>query len=688
MPSYPLKIKTNLTYIPFDKEHRGIYEFFVTGLAQLPLKIKKRRMLTDQWVLTFDYICSTFISNLIISVGTDDKIVCRNIRISDKWHTFSFDLTDYKDRIGQYILHPISGTLSITIAPFFVSHAAKFKIKNIRLRSRIPDEQKAAEIRSAYKSRPLSGLIDTISYLYEDIYPNAITSAGADDNEIKLEGTIDQCNTASVYLCELPMFKDFTINNLETIIKIEPNNGHFKTTLSRLTDQYGQVYDRVYSRWILTYFINEKPCICSRAHYVENTHTGHVFPVTPLKTKKGLGGIKYNRFITDLQDLGISYLTINIRINNFLRLNPGENNIAFEYNGKTYYADKRKIEQYDQLIRYAAEHEINVSAIILVYPKLWSTDPKVGMMLEHPEYERFGAYTMPNLTNLDSLNLYAAAIDFIASRYNRSDKKYGRIHRWIVHNEVNSGGIWTNVGDKTAVEFMEMYHKSMRLIYYTARKYDANAEVLISLDHHWSKAFFEKGCYSAVELLNLLKDFCSAEGNFKWGVAIHPYPENLVDPKSWLDKRAVHSPNTPLITFKNLEVIDAWIKNPDNFYEAHKRTLLLSEQNPNSIDYSETALTEQAAGLAYAWKKVMACDGIDAYIAHSWIDARFEGGLKTGLRKYPDDRNDPYGCKPAWYVFRDAGTPKEDDAFHFAKEIIDISSWKEIYHTVQSEKQK
>ena len=253
---------------------------------------------------------------------------------------------------------------------------------------------------------------------------------------------------------------------------------------------------------------------------------------------------------------------------------------------------------------------------------------------------------------------------------------------------MNSGGIWTNVGDKTAVEFMEMYHKSMRLIYYTARKYDANAEVLISLDHHWSKAFFEKGCYSAVELLNLLKDFCSAEGNFKWGVAIHPYPENLVDPKSWLDKRAVHSPNTPLITFKNLEVIDAWIKNPDNFYEAHKRTLLLSEQNPNSIDYSETALTEQAAGLAYAWKKVMACDGIDAYIAHSWIDARFEGGLKTGLRKYPDDRNDPYGCKPAWYVFRDAGTPKEDDAFHFAKEIIDISSWKEIYHTVQSEKQK
>ena len=87
-------------------------------------------------------------------------------------------------------------------------------------------------------------------------------------------------------------------------------------------------------------------------------------------------------------------------------------------------------------------------------------------------------------------------------------------------------------------------------------------------------------------------------------------------------------------------------------------------------------------GLAYAWKKLEACDGIDAYLAHSWIDARFEGGLRTGLRKYSDDPEDPFGTKPSWIVFRDAGTENEPQTFEFAKRIIGISSWEEIVHSV------
>ena len=108
----------------------------------------------------------------------------------------------------------------------------------------------------------------------------------------------------------------------------------------------------------------------------------------------------------------------------------------------------------------------------------------------------------------------------------------------------------------------------------------------------------------------------------------------------------------------------------------------MSEQNPNSMDYTDEALQEQAAGLAYAWKKMEVCDEIDAYLAHSWIDAHFEGGLKTGLRKYSDDPEDPFGTKPSWVVFRDAETENEPQTFEFAKRIIGISSWKEIVHSV------
>ena len=76
------------------------------------------------------------------------------------------------------------------------------------------------------------------------------------------------------------------------------------------------------------------------------------------------------------------------------------------------------------------------------------------------------------------------------------------------------------------------------------------------------------------------------------------------------------------------------------------------------------------------------CKNIDAYIAHSWIDAKYERGLKTGIRKYLDDLNDPCGKKDSWYVYESAGTEREDEVFEFAKSIIGIDQWSEIIHPI------
>ena len=67
--------------------------------------------------------------------------------------------------------------------------------------------------------------------------------------------------------------------------------------------------------------------------------------------------------------------------------------------------------------------------------------------------------------------------------------------------------------------------------------------------------------------MDTLMAYCKAEGDFKWGVAIHPYPENLLDPKAWLDKKNTYATDTPYITFKNLEVLDDWIKHTASTYE-------------------------------------------------------------------------------------------------------------------------
>jgi hypothetical protein len=183
-------------------------------------------------------------------------------------------------------------------------------------------------------------------------------------------------------------------------------------------------------------------------------------------------------------------------------------------------------------------------------------------------------------------------------------------------------------------------------------------------------------------MLKILQNFTRAEGDFQWGLACHPYPQNLMEPKTWNDSKATFSMNSPLVTFKNLEVLDAWIKRTENQYKGSiKRTLWLSENGTNSPTYSETDLKEQAAGFAYAWKKMEKLDGIDAFQWHNWFDNRLEDGLRIGLRRFPDDSADPGGRKPVWFVYQAAGTPQEDAVFEPFKPVIGISNWDEVFYS-------
>ncbi len=75
-------------------------------------------------------------------------------------------------------------------------------------------------------------------------------------------------------------------------------------------------------------------------------------------------------------------------------------------------------------------------------------------------------------------------------------------------------------------------------------------------------------------------------------------------------------------------MLDAWAKLPANRYRGTTvRSIHLSEQGPNSRDYGATALAEQAAAMAYVWKKIGGAQhAIEAFEYHNWIDNRGEGG--------------------------------------------------------------
>jgi hypothetical protein len=182
--------------------------------------------------------------------------------------------------------------------------------------------------------------------------------------------------------------------------------------------------------------------------------------------------------------------------------------------------------------------------------------------------------------------------------------------------------------------------------------------------------------------MEILIQYTKAEGDFQWAMAQHPYPQSLMEPKTWLDTQVDFTFNSPLITFANLEVLNAWIKLPEVLYKGKtKRTLWLSENGTNSKTYSDQDLKEQAAGFAFTWKKMEKLDGIDGFQWHNWFDNRGEGGLRIGLRRFPDDEKDPGGPKPVWYVFKAADTANENEVFDQYKEIIGIKDWKETRYT-------
>jgi hypothetical protein len=146
-------------------------------------------------------------------------------------------------------------------------------------------------------------------------------------------------------------------------------------------------------------------------------------------------------------------------------------------------------------------------------------------------------------------------------------------------------------------------------------------------------------------MLDLLAEFSRNEGDCPWALAYHPYPENLRNPRTWEDKASKFSFDTKKITPKNIEGLDAYMHTNPMLFLGKVRPVHLSENGFNSKDYSSKSLEDQAAGMAMVWEKIQLLPSIEAWQYHNWIDNRNEGGLRIGLRRFPDEPGDLLGEK-------------------------------------------
>jgi hypothetical protein len=563
------------------------------------------------------------------------------------------------------------------------------QIRNMVLRARTPEEEQAKEgpandtgdLKGSERPLPPAEAADAAltDYLSQDMHSGIAVSVG--ESTIAIRGALGLSDgdnkDAARWLVEIPIEADYAdLNSLRKVERITAGwDEEFEINVPRYAED-GR--DRLYSRWAIFQEPSEYNPLMTFGTYATLVTSRPGLTEAQPRSRKGLGGFSPGRPVEDIEALGVSAVTINVMLDSYMRAEPGEGRTPYPYCGRTWYTDDAAVANLDDHMLSAAKYNLIVSAIILLNQGKDAPEGDFRRIVAHPDADPAGIFVMPNFTSAEGVAAYAAAMNFLAERYSRPDGQYGRIHHWIMHNEVNSGWVWTNMGDKSPLTYMDAYHKSMRMAQLIAWQYDPNAKVYISLEHHWNSVYAEH-CYRGKELLELLLEFSRAEGDFPWGIAYHPYPEDLRDPRAWEDESAWFSFDTPRITFKNMEVIDAWVKNPETWYRGEtRRDVQLTEQGPNSPDYSEKSLTDQAACMAYLWKKMEALDSVSMFHFHNWVDNRHEGGLRIGLRRYPDDEEDPHGRKPVWYVFQALDTPEEDKAIEFAKPVIGIFDWSEV----------
>jgi hypothetical protein len=121
-------------------------------------------------------------------------------------------------------------------------------------------------------------------------------------------------------------------------------------------------------------------------------------------------------------------------------------------------------------------------------------------------------------------------------------------------------------------------------------------------------------------------------------------------------------------------MLPMYLRRPELLFNGQPRRIILSEQGFHTPKGSGGE-TIQAAAYCYAYKKVEALHGIDAFILHRHVDNDHEGGLLLGLRRNKPADGEALPKKKIYECFRQADTPDWQRTFQFALPIVGLEKW-------------
>ncbi len=448
-------------------------------------------------------------------------------------------------------------------------------------------------------------------------------------------------------------------------------SGQQKIRFKRILD--GE--DLLYQRFRL---VSNRTGDASNNLYVTDfTQNSRGFRIIWPKEKKGMS---LPRMVDDLKTLGVRHATVNMVITGVLKspdaVLPGEPVVVVD--NERYGINLEALRSTDQQIKELTDAGINCIAVISNFMPL-KPDPTNPLI--HPESDLANAplrYGAINIANESGWKAYRAVMRFVAERYSRPDCKYGWISSYVVGNEVQAHRSWYNMGRPSESHFLDEYMKAVRVTDLALRDTHPDLRALISMTHNWSAPVDLTG----IAVIEGVAKRARMEGDFPWCVAFHPYPQDLYQPNFLKDDQAVLRFDTPKITFKNLEVLPAYLAQPRMLYRRQRRKVALTEQGFNVTSDPNGELV-QAAAYAAAYYRVAHIDGIDAFNLYQHVSSKSDQtlfGLKLGLYDKPEDNSpNPYGRKlPIWEVFRLSGTPGAEQKLAYLLPVLGVKSWKQL----------
>ena len=376
----------------------------------------------------------------------------------------------------------------------------------------------------------------------------------------------------------------------------------------------------------------------------------------------------------DALALGIRHATLNVSVEALFDWEKKAGSPTWTVDGETFAFRRGYLDSLG--VKRLSEAGVNVYLIVLGIQS--QSDARNALLLHPARNAKVGnGIGAPNLSTPEGARLWRAAFEFLADRFCRADDEHGRVAGFIVGNEVNVHWQWHNLGRMPRNAAVAEYERELRLANTALRRVSTDARAYMSLTHFWTIDPDKDHWFSIPgrTFIEELARCARAGGDYDWHLAHHPYPENLGNPRTWLDKTAPQSPDAKRITFKNLEQLDAFFARPALLFGEKRRSIILSEQGFHS-NGTEQGDREQAAGFCYAWEKISRLAGIDAFILHRHVDHQYEGGLNLGLwRRKQDSIATPDTKRPIYECFKAAGTPAQEEAFRFALPIVGLEKW-------------